>query len=1360
MLLGIGLLISLPFTVVLSWRNAFRQKFAIGVHAFIILTVLDRTRKGTLQREPLEVALLTFPGISLGGMVGVLLYVLAPLSSTADWQTKQYLKSAGTSLGHALRASAALFDVEAMVQAAGRHNGPEASLNSAGCTAHRVEHSPLPHSSSATCGKPGSSAASAGMPDSESLPQDNALVAALDPNTSTSASPCAFFRGTVDSAVLDARIASKPLLRFVRNEHIEQAKDSISRASVTLKHTAWELPAAVHSIRSGCRWCCRCNFAGEGKCLPWHCSSDSDCRGHEELYKTEKKWMYVLAQLKYMSYLTHTATEKIAGTSTHLTAVSALAPHISNAARLTTRVLSSSMATEMSHSGWLLAVTGGKRSSINRVWRKLGVPRRKALQGGHNVQQIAELKKELEYQCGQLLRQLSLVQPILADTGSEASIPPKSMEHAHPQAEQNTDLLALSSIVFGSIRSAQLTLRAAFMPGGVGSSLDPEDVMPSLRHVAPAAAKHAGDGNSKPGQGSTSSPPAEVPSDEAPPEECGPEAGPSHDAELHESQPQSRSLSMSGSSDNSANRGRDLPKSGAASNLNQKNLQEKRSGCCPALFCSTETFCLPHSCKAVCMASLLNRFAWQRALKLTLAVMAASLLLLLDSGMEFAVLAPLAVAFAAGANAGNTFATGYRRLAGTVLGSLAGFFIVELSFNKALPLILLLSLSTGTIGVLNSIAKNERQAIANITGFTVVLVTLFVDLSQPVAATGNLALARIEQNVIGVLLLLLLSAVVFPYRKLTELPKHISRGLFDMDVACEQTFQLLSATIGVQTNRSAHGRNTMYGQGPSRPGEADWCAAERGRPSAEMAEQHAYEHVADAFDQVQLGVTGLQHAASAPPGELYAEPHNLALQTDKACSPPPHARQLPTIEKRQAFMSRALYLRLYYAGIPAPNSRVQGILEAADAEIADAHREAVFERRLFPRRSYKALTQAMHNFMQHLRQVNQFRMSIALQRAHLFHSQVLTFGGETQQGSQGNPELQSNQEHREELEFSTLQSACRQLLLKLDEKGCIGISAALGLNTQRFPGFKSPRSASSPRTGATQTTRRVTEDRQITFASVLPVMRELFSTLQQCCSLLAAVLDSSRQDRYSTQTKGNSDKSEPETGSNKAAGQLEPLSVAGAALQKVQLRLQRSIAQANLQAARQLSSWLASVAEHKSNSQIHAALFSGSETQGAASAVISDMCPRSYSNSVGERLQQPARPRTMLMHSMLRANAESVYFSSLGLELGLLGDCMQRILLHGSDIFVQNGQMDYSSKLLGPLRNDKGFTLDIQNNMRDGPTPMYACVPTTLQACVARGGKRRETRPPPASDVLCAVEGTSEAIHTAAIQLAAMQRRN
>lgn len=1360
--LGLGLLATLPITVVLAWKNSFRQQFALGVHAFIILTVLDRTRKNTLEREPLDIAILTFPGISLGGLVGVACFALTPFNATADSQTKSHLQIAGKSLGHALRASASLFDVEAMAQATGRQlrqvdglqDTDAPSGTSATCSHREPTYNP-PDAASA----PNSKKAS-GQEETLQRPLcDDTLLKAVSSKRNPARSFAANLQQATDSTVADARIATKPLLRFVRNKQIEAARKHISAASAALKQTFWELPNAAQWLCAKFKTCSRLIKAAGG-CRQCSCSCTRNKSSiveqkaicfETDLYTTEKKWMYVLAQLKYMSYLTQTATESIAGSRSHFTSVGVLAPHLIRVARLAAEVLTASMAFEMAQSGKISALLCRRQRSIERIWHEIGSASIGTSMKGadastdeiNSVQRVGRLRRKLEGECGLLMRQFALIQPTLAHTGSGGQRQQNSEETS--RKEKNTDLMALSSIVFGSMRSAQLTLRAAFMPGGVGSSLDPEQVLPSLRPADDN--QHCTDGDDS-DQDNINSPPAEFSGDEVQPEECGPSASQSasssvSDEHLRQNEPVE--------STNCQRTGTDTVRrsNGVGLHTLTSHPQRQMAGNCSA-GCSCSCPSVPTCVRTACAQTILSSFAWQRALKLTLAVMAASLLLILDSGMDFAVLAPLAVGFAAGANAGNTFATGYRRLAGTVLGSLAGFFVVELSFNTPLPLILLLSLSTGTINVLNFLADNEGQAIAIITGFTVMLVTLFVDVSQPIAETGNLALARIEQNVIGVSLLLLISAVVFPYRKLDEVPKHVSRGLQDLEVACQQTFELLHVTLGA-------GSQSLALKSPENRelSEAALAGAPpRSRPIGSDSKRPDQPGSLLGSVQMDLTSTGVQRALSSPPDvgeQQYAE--------SAKCSTSTTVNKPAAMVRREVVLLRAFYLRMYYTGIPLQNVRVQLMLDDLDGEVEDANREALFERRLFPKERYLEMAEAMHNFVQHLRQINQIRMTLALQSAHYHHSRVLV-ETESQGGMPEGHHAASNQssQDEQELEFSTLSSACRELLHKLDQWGCLGVTAALGIERGQVLASSSHPSSSTQR----MSMKDVVEKRHGIFASVLPNVEELFETLSECCRLLADVMDSSRREVVDNRQAGQPQHQQAQD-EHEAAWQLKQLAAAGSALQRIQTQTQRSIASANAQAAEQLSHWLAHVASSQLNAGIRGQLFghySGRDpvqpTKHSSAEDGSGVhCRRqAYSASYASALQQPAPPRTMLMHSMLRANAEAVYFSSLGLELQLLGDCMQRILLHGSDAFVQTGKVDYSSRLLQPLQNHGQFSLPIRSSTETG-APHKRCVPTVMQACVARAETKRQLRPPPPAEVLRAVEGTSQPIHAAALMKAA-----
>ncbi len=341
---------------------------------------------------------------------------------------------------------------------------------------------------------------------------------------------------------------------------------------------------------------------------------------------------------------------------------------------------------------------------------------------------------------------------------------------------------------------------------------------------------------------------------------------------------------------------------------------------------------------------LFRKIAWQRAFKMTVAILMVSLLALLDSGFEHTAWGPLAVAFAANSNDGNTFASGLFRLEGTVLGALLGYFSIRFAFGVDVLAVLLLAVTVGAISGLTWNSKSEVRSVAQIAAFTSAVIALGAEVTQDVDAGSNLALSRIEQNVLGVVGLLLVVVFIFPNRKSDTLPPAAANMLRKLAKATGDTSILLQRTLHTEV-RDKHGRT-------------------------QSGIKHAVEVPAASGDDLSDGTRSL------PTSHTVAQPGALGsiLGADERA--------------RRQVRLRDAALALYHVGTPGELDSADKFLAKLPSDISDASKDLqLLRRRAFPTGPWRRLQRVVPKLVVNLRLINQCRIALALQRADV-HSRV------------------------------------------------------------------------------------------------------------------------------------------------------------------------------------------------------------------------------------------------------------------------------------------------------------------------------------------------------------------------------------
>jgi len=156
--------------------------------------------------------------------------------------------------------------------------------------------------------------------------------------------------------------------------------------------------------------------------------------------------------------------------------------------------------------------------------------------------------------------------------------------------------------------------------------------------------------------------------------------------------------------------------------------------------------------------------------------------------------------------AGATYAKGTYRVAGTLLGAVCAVALVPLLIDEPMLLMAAIACWTGTLLYLSLLEPAPRNYVCLLAAYTLPIVAL-----QTVTAPGtvfDLALARIEEIVIGIVCASVVSAVVFPARTTPALAArasawlaHASRWIHDTLAAGAsparrlESFRTLSADI-------------------------------------------------------------------------------------------------------------------------------------------------------------------------------------------------------------------------------------------------------------------------------------------------------------------------------------------------------------------------------------------------------------------------------------------------------------------------------------------------------------------------------------------------------------------------------------
>ena len=447
----------------------------------------------------------------------------------------------------------------------------------------------------------------------------------------------------------------------------------------------------------------------------------------------------------------------------------------------------------------------------------------------------------------------------------------------------------------------------------------------------------------------------------------------------------------------------------------------------------------------VARTTVLSYPAWRRAMKLTLAVFLVALQSLLPTNMRNTHLAPLAVAFAAGSNSGNTFISGLARIQGTMTGGILGFFIVEFAFNSPVAASVLLGCAVGLVYLATCNAGAETRRVALITAFTTVIIVTGVDVRAGAAAAESLAVSRIQQNVFGVLALMLVSMVVLPDRASDALPSQASQAMRGLHTAVKQTAKMLSLTL--------------------LDDDEDGSSDGEGEPAA---------------------------GCSAAPTPKSALP---SIRTPSSVEAGRRRRM------HAAATARDRFLAMYNFTAPSELDEVTGFTSALPQAIEDAKHDPRIGRTPFPAERWAQVHSSLKAMVSALRLVNQCRITLALQRAQEHHDEAERLKAKLDAASL--PTTPAG------LGLSTVHLACEELMQVFQAHDVIALREGLELTghealrgveaaTARQQGSLSE---ASPATEGAADLRR-----DFVFGSVMPNMLQLLEAVACVCEHGAAVL--------------------------------------------------------------------------------------------------------------------------------------------------------------------------------------------------------------------------------------------------------------
>lgn len=151
----------------------------------------------------------------------------------------------------------------------------------------------------------------------------------------------------------------------------------------------------------------------------------------------------------------------------------------------------------------------------------------------------------------------------------------------------------------------------------------------------------------------------------------------------------------------------------------------------------------------------------KRAIRITVGVVVAALVsyYLRDAtSAPFVFWAPVTVAFMTGGTEFSTWRNGTMRLLGTLVGAAFGFFIIRVAGRSDVGTAALLTLWVAAMQYLRAEVRTSYLAI--VAAFTAVIVA--IGSAGTATAASSLALIRIEQTVVGIVVWLVVSTFVFP----------------------------------------------------------------------------------------------------------------------------------------------------------------------------------------------------------------------------------------------------------------------------------------------------------------------------------------------------------------------------------------------------------------------------------------------------------------------------------------------------------------------------------------------------------------------------------------------------------------------
>jgi uncharacterized membrane protein YgaE (UPF0421/DUF939 family) len=186
-----------------------------------------------------------------------------------------------------------------------------------------------------------------------------------------------------------------------------------------------------------------------------------------------------------------------------------------------------------------------------------------------------------------------------------------------------------------------------------------------------------------------------------------------------------------------------------------------------------------------------TRIAFKRALRVTLSVGIAAILgivlapVLNSSG--FAYWAPISCAFMSGGSDGGTFKASTLRLMGTLIGATYGYFAVRIVEGNDIAIGVLTVLWVAVMQFPRCDPVNGQWAL--VAAFTAAIVML--NSGGTSFTAQSLALTRIEQTVLGIIVFILVHNLVFPVRANSLVKRRIETSVVEIrDAVCSTLNQL------------------------------------------------------------------------------------------------------------------------------------------------------------------------------------------------------------------------------------------------------------------------------------------------------------------------------------------------------------------------------------------------------------------------------------------------------------------------------------------------------------------------------------------------------------------------------------------